>query len=118
MVIHDVQRYFLPTGEPLVAVAYGGGLRVSELVALTWDDVLLGKGGNVQLSITGKGGVIRQILLPKRVSEDLLALRGDAGNLDPVFPARHGARLTERSVHGLIKRLAKRAGISMAVSPH
>jgi integrase/recombinase XerD len=102
----------------LLEVAYGGGLRVSELVALTWADVLSGKGGRAQLSITGKGSVVRQVLLPKQASEDLLALRGDARPNDPVFPARHGGRLTERAVLGLVKRLAKRAGVSEAVSPH
>jgi len=102
----------------LVAVLYAGGLRVSEIVALTWADVLPGKGGKAQLSITGKGGVVRQVLLPKRVSDHLYELRGDAGNNTAVFAARHGGRLTERAVHGLVKRLGKRAGISQAVSPH
>lgn len=102
----------------LVAVLYAGGLRVSELVALAWGDVLQGKGGKAQLSITGKGGVVRQVLLPKRVSDELLALRKGSGDNDPVFPARHGGRITERAVLGLIKRLAKRAGISERVSPH
>jgi site-specific recombinase XerC len=33
----------------------------------------------VQLSVTGKGGKVRQVLLPKTVSKSLRALRGDAG---------------------------------------
>jgi hypothetical protein len=33
----------------------------------------------VQLSIPGKDGVVRQVLLPKAVSRRLLKLRGDAG---------------------------------------
>lgn len=107
-----------PRDRVLIEVAYAGGLRVSELVALTWSDVLAGKGGKAQLSVLGKGGVVRQVLLPERVSEDLKALRDDAGANDPLFPARHGSRLTERAVHGLIKRLAKRAGVPEAVSPH
>jgi len=107
-----------PRDRLMLAVTYAGGLRVSELVALTWSDVLSGKGGKAQLSITGKGGVVRQILLPKRVSEDLFAWRGDASNNDPVFPARHGGHLTERAVLGLVKRIAKRAGVNEAVSPH
>lgn len=72
----------------MLAVAHGGGLRVSELLALGRRSP--GKGGKAQLSIIGKGGVVRQVLLPKRVSDDLLALRGEAGSNDPVFPARHG----------------------------
>lgn len=56
-----------PRDRLILATAYGGGLRVSELVALTWADVLPGKGGRVQLSIVGKGGVTRQVLLPKKL---------------------------------------------------
>ena len=107
-----------PRDRLMLAVAYGGGLRVSELVALTWADVLTGKGGRAQLSITGKGGIVRQVLLPKKLSDDMFAWRGDAGNNDAVFPARHGGHLTERAVLGLLKRIAKRAGVNEAVSPH
>lgn len=107
-----------PRDRLLLAVAYGGGLRVCELVALSWADVLSGRGGKAQLSIIGKGGVVRQVLLPNKLSEDLLAARSDAGSGDPVFKARHGGRLTERAVLGLLKRIAKRAGVNEAVSPH
>jgi integrase/recombinase XerD len=73
----------------------------------------------VQLSITGKGGKVRQVLLPEIVSCSLLSLRGDAGANDPVFPSRKGGgKLTEHAVHGMVKRAAKAAGINEAVSPH
>jgi integrase/recombinase XerD len=73
----------------------------------------------VQLSITGKGGKVRQVLLPEIVSRSLLSLRGDAGANDPVFASRQGGgQLTERAVNKMIKRAAKAAGINEAVSPH
>jgi len=73
----------------------------------------------VQLSLTGKGGFIRQVLLPEIVSKSLLSLRGDAGTSDPVFPSRKsGGKLTERAIHGMVKRAAKRAGVNPGVSPH
>jgi integrase/recombinase XerD len=103
----------------LVEVTYAGGLRVSELTALSWTDVLPRDQGRVQLSIAGKGGKVRQVLLPEIVSRSLLSLRGDAGANDPVFASRKGGgRLTERGVHDMVKRLAKKAGINEAVSPH
>jgi integrase len=70
----------------LLEVIYAGGLRVSETVALTWADVLP-RDERVQLSITGKGGTVRQVLLPEIVSRGLLSLRGDAGDKDPCSPA-------------------------------
>ena len=102
---------------------YAGGLRVSELVSLTWSDVREREEGRVQLSVTGKGGVVRQVLLPAIVSRAVLALRGDAAANDPLFLSREGGgRLTVRAVRGMVKRAAARAGIdeetASRISPH
>jgi site-specific recombinase XerC len=74
--------------------------------------------GRVQLSITGKGGKVRQVLLPAIVSRALLSLRGDVGANDPVFASRKGGgHLIERGVHFMVKRAAAKAGINEDVSP-
>jgi integrase/recombinase XerD len=106
----------------LFEVAYAGGLRVSEIVALTWSDVLH-RDDRVQLSITGKGGKMRQVLLPEIVSRSVLSLRGEAGANDAVFASRkhrgeRGGRLTERAVNAMVKRAAAKAGLPSGVSPH
>jgi integrase/recombinase XerD len=45
-------------------------------------------------------------------------LRENAGANDPVFASRKGGgKLTERTVNGRVKRAAKKAGITTAVSP-
>ena len=100
----------------LLAVLYAGGLRISELVGLSWADVIV-RDDKVQLSVTGKGGKVRQVLLPETVSKSLLALRGDAGANDPVFASRTGTRLKQRAIGYMIKGAAKRAGIGESVSP-
>jgi site-specific recombinase XerD len=103
----------------LLEVLYAGSLRVSELVALTWSDVLPREGGQVQLSVVGKGGVVRQVLLPAAVSRSLLSLRGDAGADAPVFASRKGGGpLLPRAVRGTVTRAAAKAGIEAPISPH
>jgi integrase/recombinase XerD len=102
----------------LLEVAYAGGLRVSELTGLSWSDVLPRDEGRVQLSILGKGGKVRQVLLPEIVSRALLSLRGDAGANDHVFASRKGGPLTQQGVDAMVKRAAKAAGINAKVSSH
>ena len=101
----------------LLATLYAGGLRISELVGLSWVDVIV-RDDKVQLAVTGKGNRVRQVLLPQAVSTSLLGLRGDAGANDPVFATRTGTRLKQRAIGYMIKRAAKHAGIAETVSPH
>jgi integrase/recombinase XerD len=101
----------------LFCIAYAGGLRVSELVGLTWADVTARKKG-IRIMIRGKGGVVRQVFLPNHIRARLLELRGDAGANDPVFASRTGGHLTERAVHAMVKCAGHAAGINEAVSPH
>ena len=109
----------MPTDRVLIAVGYGGGLRVSELVALIWSRVIERPDGKVQLDVLGKGNKSRQVLLPEAVGKSLLSLRGDAGDDDPVFRSRKtGGHLTERAVNFMLKAAAKRAGLNPKFSAH
>lgn len=112
--------------------AYAGGLRASELVVLTWGDAIEVDGGLIQLHVAGKRRRVRQVLLPETVSIQLRTLRGDAPSTAPTFssrmtgkprkdgrPSRHRpGHLTERGVWDIVKRSAKRAGLSRDVSTH
>jgi integrase/recombinase XerD len=65
------------------------------------------------------GKVPRQVLLPEAVGKALLALRGDAGDGDAVFPSRWtGGHLTPRAVNFMLKAAAKRADINPKLSAH
>ncbi len=111
----------------LLAVAYAGGLRVSELVALTWADVIARDGGRVQLSVLGKGSKRREVLLPSTVGSAVLAIRNGATDDMPVFRSRrctagrrgtHPNALSTRAVNQMIKAVARRAGVNERTSAH
>ena len=81
-----------PRNRALLRLSYAGGLRVSELVALRWRDLQPrgereGGGEEGQVTVYGKGGKTRTVLLPAPVWADLLALRGAGAPGD----GRHGA---------------------------
>jgi len=59
-------------------LAYFGGLRVSELVSLTWGQVIRRDSGEAQLSIVGKGSKSREVPIPAVIATRLFASRGDA----------------------------------------
>jgi len=101
-------------------VAYFGGLRVSELVTLTWAQVIRCDSGEARLSLVGKGSKSREVLIPAVIAARLFASRGDAPASAPVFPSvrRPGCRLTERAVNFIVKEAAERAGVNPAASIH
>ena len=95
-------------------------MRVSELVSLTWGQVIKRDRGEAQLSIVGKGDKAREVLVPAAIAGPLLASRGDAPASAPVFASvrNPGHALTERAVNFIVKEAAKRAGINPAASIH
>jgi integrase/recombinase XerD len=107
-----------PRNRALLLLLYAAGLRVSELCALTWAD-LHARGDAGQVTVYGKGGKTRSILLTPSTWRELLALRGDAGEGEAVFVSRkkHG-HLTRAHVSSLMASAAKRAGITKKVSSH
>jgi integrase/recombinase XerD len=96
----------------MLEVAYFGALRVSELAALTWSQVIPRDTGEAQLAIVGKGDKPRNILIPADLAAALLELRGDAPASARVFP------VSERRINYIVKATAARAGINPAVSAH
>jgi len=108
----------------MLEMLYGGGLRVSELVALKLTAV---RTREAFIRIRGKGGKERLAPLspPARAALDAyLAVRGKFlrdGAANPWLLASRGAEghLTRRRIHQLLKALALDCGIDPAkVSPH
>jgi site-specific recombinase XerD len=105
----------------ILELLYGGGLRISELVALDLGDVEFDEAAAL---VRGKGAKERLVLFGQPAMAALEAyLRDGRGELardaEPaLFLNRSGGRLTARSVQTLIKRHALAAGIAQDVHPH
>ncbi|MBD1890485.1 tyrosine-type recombinase/integrase [Coleofasciculus sp. FACHB-SPT9] len=110
-----------PRNRAILRLLYSAGLRVSELCALTWKDLKV-RGDSGQVTAFGKRGKTRTILLSAGVWVELINLRGNAGNDDPVFPSREGDsegnHLHRSQINRIVLAAAKRAGIKEKVSPH
>jgi site-specific recombinase XerD len=102
----------------LLKLLYVSGVRVSELCGLKWCDLLARDQGG-QITVFGKGGKTRTVLLKGKVWQQLLSLKGAAKALDPVFGSRKGARALDPSqVRRIVYAARKKAGLEQKVSPH
>jgi integrase/recombinase XerD len=91
----------------ILALMYGCGLRVSEVIGLTHEDLK----GN-KLTVYGKGNKTRTVIVPDKVRE---MLPGGGGYL---FTNRDKKPLTRQAVFKMVKKVADRAGLSDRISPH
>jgi site-specific recombinase XerD len=101
----------------ILRLLYAGGLRRSELVGLRWRDLQPRDEGG-QVTVFGKGGKTRAVLLPAAVWRELVALRDAGGADDPVFRSRKGGPLDPSQVLRIVRAAAARAGLQARVSPH
>lgn len=107
----------------ILELLFSTGLRISELCALSIDDVDLSRD---EFSVRGKGDKIRVVFLSdtaKTAVKDYLKHRKD---MDDAMFVRYGRkandggdlRISARSVQRLIKKYATEAGITRKVTPH
>ncbi len=106
----------------MIEILYATGLRVSELTALTMDDLNLSKGF---LRTMGKGSKERIVPIGKKAIQCLenYVKTGRATLLknrisSVLFPARRGRPLSRQMFWKILKRRARQAGIRQEVSPH
>src|SRR5579885_1617487 len=106
----------------MLEVLYATGLRVSELVNLRHGQVNLNQG---VIRILGKGNRERLIPLGEEAVRWLMDFEhGPRGEIllerqtDFLFPTRRGDRMTRQAFWHIIKRYARKAGISKELSPH
>jgi integrase/recombinase XerD len=101
----------------ILKLLYVSGVRVSELCRLTWSDAQARQAGG-QITVFGKGGKTRAILLKPAVWHQLQASRGAAGPSDSIFPSRKGGALDSSQVRRIVYSAARKAGLPQKVSPH
>ena len=106
-----------PRNHALLRLGYIAGMRISELCGLRWRDSRRRATGG-QITVFGKGGKTRVVVLPVAMWRELIAIRGDDGDDDPVFRSRKGGALDPSAVHRIVKAAAARAGLPGAVSAH
>lgn len=106
----------------MLEVLYASGLRVSELVGLTPEQVntrqgvvrIIGKGNKERLVPLGEEalGWLQRYMMEAR--PELLRQRSSGA----LFPTRRSAAMSRQAFWYLIKRYAKKAGIHKSISPH
>jgi integrase/recombinase XerD len=100
----------------LIRFLYISGCRVSEASNLRWRH-LKPNGECGQAALHGKGSKTRFVILPKDLYQQLLALRSDAGEDDPVFVSRKHCALQSDRISKIVRAAGERIGIKR-VSPH
>src|SRR5437867_10771122 len=101
----------------LLRLLYAAGLRVFELCALTWQH-LQERDDAGQVTVLGKGGKTRTVLLSAATWHELRGLGGNGDAATPVFRSRKGGPLSHSQVLRIVRAAAQRAGIQAPVSPH
>lgn len=110
----------------MLEVLYSSGLRVSELVDLSLDNIHEDTGF---LRVLGKGNKERLVPIGKEALKYLMIYRDQVRGHTPhktpqkgfescVFLNRNGKKLTRVMVFTIIKNLAQRIGLKKTISPH
>lgn len=107
----------------ILELLFSTGLRISELCALSSDDIDLARD---EFSVRGKGDKIRVVFLSEAAKTTLRDYLDARRDLDDALFVRYGLkahlgvepRITPRAVQRLLKYYAAKAGITRKVTPH
>lgn len=100
----------------LIALAYGAGLRVSEVIGLRIRDLDLPA---LQIHLkAGKGNKDRVTVFPESIRTDIQNLIAGRAPVDPVFGSERGGALSARTAQAVFAQALAKAGISKPASFH
>jgi integrase/recombinase XerD len=93
------------------------GARVSEMINLTWDD-FSNSGENVGVTLFGKGGKTRVVLISTPVYNELLSLQTNTPTRFVFISRKTKTKLSRMQAFRIVQKEAKLLGISKNISPH
>lgn len=107
----------------ILELLFSTGLRISELCALSIDDVDLSRD---EFSVRGKGDKVRVVFLSDEAKLSVRNYLEARKDMDDALFVRYGkkahigedSRITPRTVQRLLKQYATKAGITRKVTPH
>lgn len=99
-------------GRALILVLCDTGVRIGEVARLTCGDVRA-----AEIVVKGKGDHDGVVFLSDWTRAALLDLAGDRPDTAALFLDRSGKPATTRALRGCMKRLAKRAGVTLPARP-
>ncbi|MDJ0726306.1 MAG: tyrosine-type recombinase/integrase [Prochloraceae cyanobacterium] len=102
----------------MLLLMYGCGLRVSEVVGLTWNDLKPHTNGEGKCTVFGKGSKTRVVIIPDWLWARLKEFEKYERVNQYVFISRNHNKMNRSVVHTMIKRACKRAGIDERTSAH
>lgn len=93
---------------------FGLGLRISEALGLRWQDIKAER-----LTVFGKGGKVRVLILPPYLLKELKAIKPPAASTqDFIFATKTLKAIDRFAVHRAIKKAAKLSQVNPHVSCH
>ncbi len=100
----------------MLSLAYGAGLRVTEVVNLRVRDIDFGM--KVIWVRSGKGGKDRKAILPEKLYSDLQNLIAGKSPDDFIFESERGGKLTTRTAQAVFAQALRRSGIGKHATFH
>jgi integrase/recombinase XerD len=102
----------------MLSLMYACGLRVSEVVGLTWVDLKPHQEGGGKATVFGKGGKTRVVIIPPKLWQQVLEFKQTCRVSQWVFVTRTLKQMERSIIHRMIKRTCQRAGVDSLASCH
>jgi integrase/recombinase XerD len=116
----DIERMFVSElnerNYAILRLAYSGGLVVSELANLKWENTAELPCGTAIIRVAGYRSKWREIQISESCWKAISALRGHAKPAEPVFVSKKGGHMSPSAIHRVVKAAAIRVGLPDSMS--